>query len=137
MHCLGDSKGFTLQRANRDLGTTFARYGNSMLDVNDTDDVIGVLIDHRESRIPRFACESNDVGGGISHSNRGDTRARGHDVLGLVIGERQRFTQEGGGVFLHGPVHRTMADGRREFFRGSRRRQFFFRFDAERSNNEV
>ena len=119
LHGLGNTKRLTQECSGRNVGTAVSGHGHGLLDVNESDDVVGVFIDDRETRESCFAGERDDVRCTVSHLDRCHAGARSHDVLSLMLGERQCFAQECCGAFFEPTVHRRVTDGRRKLLRGS------------------
>ena len=64
-------------------------HGEGLLDVHHAEDVVRVVVAHRETGDPGPAGSRDEVGEGLLGSQHGDPHTRSHEVAGDPIGEAQ------------------------------------------------
>src|SRR5690606_16670170 len=83
---------------HRHLRAPLARNGDGGLEVSNTDDVVEILVVHRESAVPGFTSQLQNFIDAVADRNRVHTRSGCHHIPSCVSGKTQGSVKQGGGV---------------------------------------
>src|SRR6185295_6448794 len=111
--------------------------GERLLDVDDTQDGVGVVGADGEAGQPGAPGVGDEVGQGVVGGQRDDPGARGHEVLGDAVGEAQGAVHEGGGGGVEGAAAAAGPDEGTELTGGAGPAQFLGGFDAQPAHDRV
>ena len=107
------------QRADGDVRPPVVRDGDGLLDVDQPVDVVPVVADHGEPRVPGLPRQPDHV---VGPGRALDARAadpRGHHVGRGPVAEVERAGEQPGGVGLEGPLLGGPPDQARQLLRGA------------------
>ena len=133
----GTSSGGTAIRPTGVRSRSWRAHRERVLEVDHADDLVDPLPVDREAGQAGGAGEVEDVGGGRGGLQGADLDARGHDVLGGEVAEREGPYEEVGGVLFQGAGLRRVPDQGDQFAGGAGGGQLVGGLHAERPHQAV
>ena len=128
---LGHDEAVGHERRDRHVLAPLVRHGHRLLDVDDAVDVVPVLAEHREARVPGAPRQPQHVVGRLVAVDAGAAHPRRHDVVGRALAEAERAGQHPCGRDVEGAGLGRALDEARELLRRARARQLLLRLDAQ------
>ncbi len=125
------------QGVDRRGGPCGGRDGERVFDVDDTEGVVEVAVDHREPGVAGAVGAVDQVEDGVVAVQRLDGHARSHQIGGGALTELQGPVDELGGALVQDAADGGRADQRAQFLRRPRRAQFVGGFDAQAPDDVV
>ena len=120
-----------------DLGTTIGGHGDRAAQRDQAEDVVGVVPDHGESGVSRFACQVENVLGAVALAEGMQAAAVGHDVGGAEGGHADRVDEEVGRRHVEGALFDGVLDEGGQLRGGARRGDLLLGLDAHAGEHPV